>query len=60
MGVSDHSLIYVVRKIHSYLKPHASKKVEFRSFKQFNVENFEGRPYKLTVLKVDRETDIDN
>ncbi len=40
MGVSDHSLIYVVRKINSYLKPHASKKVEFQSFKHFNVENF--------------------
>ena len=40
MGVSDDSLIYVVRKINSYLKPHASKKVKFRSFKHFNVENF--------------------
>ena len=60
MGVSDHSLIYVVRKINSYLKPHASKKVEFRSFKHFNVENFKVDLINLPWYLVDRETDIDN
>ncbi len=50
MGVSDHSLIYVVRKINSYLKPHASKKVE----------NFKIDLINLPWYLVDRETDIDN
>ena len=55
-----YSLIYVVRKIHSYLKPHASKKVEFRSFKHFNVENFKVDLINLPWYLVDREADIDN
>jgi hypothetical protein len=60
MGVSDHSLIYVVRKINAYLKPHASKNVEFRSFMHLNVENFKVDLINLPRYLVHRETDIDN
>ena len=40
VGLSDHSLVYAVRKINSLPKCNRTRKIEVRNFKNFNSERF--------------------
>ena len=40
VGLSDHSLVYAVRKINSLQKWNRTREIEVRSFKNFNSERF--------------------
>ena len=40
LGISDHSLIYAIRKLNCIPKTRAQTSVEYRNFKNFNAESF--------------------
>ena len=58
VGFSDHSLIYIVRKINNPFKHKRKKEVEIRNFKNFNSEHFLEDLRKKPWGKVEYETDV--
>ena len=58
MGFSDHSLIYIVRKINNPFKHKRKKEVEIRNFKNFNSEHFLEDLGKQPWGEVEYETDV--
>ncbi len=40
LGISDHSLIYAIRKLNYVPKTEARNSIEYRNFKHFNAESF--------------------
>jgi hypothetical protein len=40
LGISDHGLIYAIRKLNYVPKTGSRNQIEYRNFKQFNAESF--------------------
>ena len=57
LGVSDHNLIYVVRKINSNVKINSHRCIEIRNYKHFNCDKFLEELWKPWDL-IDHESDI--
>ena len=57
--ISDHYMIVIVRKINVYCKQKCHKKVEFRNFKYFNVENFLADLLSLEWDSLDNQSCVD-
>ena len=58
LGVSDHNLIYVVRKINSNVKINSHRCIEIRNYKHFNCEKFLEELWKQPWDLIDHESDI--
>ena len=61
MGISDHSLIYAIRKINPVTKTRSNATtIEFRNMKRFNQQQFIvdllGQPWELIVLEKDTDS----
>ena len=52
-GISDHSLIYATHKLNSMPKSGSHGPVEFRNFKNFNVQSFLNDLYMLPWAQLD-------
>ncbi|XP_028414633.1 uncharacterized protein LOC114537740 [Dendronephthya gigantea] len=59
-GISDHNLIYGIRKINSVLNTRKANKVEVRNMKRFNEQRFNEdlltQPWEQIVLKSDSDS----
>ena len=58
LGVSDHNLIYVVRKINSNVKINSHRCIEIRNYKHFNCDKFLEELWKQPWDLIDHESDI--
>ena len=58
LGVSDHNLIYVVRKINSNVKINSHRCIEIRNYKHFNCDKFLEEFWKQPWDLIDHEYDI--
>ena len=59
LGISDHSLIYAIRKLNSVIKGDRQNLVEFRNFRKFNVECFLNDLYMLPWVELDSKQNVD-
>ena len=58
LGVSDHNLIYVVRKINPNVKINSHRSIEIRNYKHFNCEKFLQELSSQPRDIIDQESDI--
>ncbi len=60
LGISDHSLIYAIRKLNYVPKTEARNSIEYRNFKHFNAESFLNDLYILpSSSELDDKQNID-
>ena len=59
LGISDHSLIYAIRKLNCIPKTRAQTSVEYRNFKNFNAESFLSDLYILPWTEIDNKENVD-
>ena len=59
LGISDHSIIYAIRKLNCILKTRAQTSVEYRNFKNFNAESFLSDLYILLWTEIDNKENVD-
>ena len=58
-GISDHSLIYAIRKINAKPITESQGYVEFRNFKKFKVSNFLNDLYGVPWEEIRNKSDVD-
>ena len=59
LGISDHSLIYAIRKLNCIPKTRTQTSVEYRNFKNFNAESFLSDLYILPWTEIDNKENVD-
>jgi hypothetical protein len=59
LGISDHNLIYVVRRAGPKAWPHSHKNIEIRNFKHFNCNSFHDDLYNQPWDHIDQESNTD-
>ena len=59
LGISDHSLIYAIRKLNYVPKIGARNLIEYRNFKYFNAESFLNDLYILPRIEIDKKENVD-
>ncbi len=59
LGISDHSLIYAIRKLNHVPKTRARNLIEYRNFKNFSPENFLSDLYIMPWCEIDDKQNID-
>ena len=59
LGISDHSLIYAIRKLNYVPKIGARNLIEYRNFKYFNAESFLNDLYILPWIEIDKKENVD-
>ena len=59
LGISDHSLIYAIRKLNYVPKTGSRNQIEYRNFKQFNAESFLNDLYILPWSELDNKQNVD-
>ena len=60
LGISNHSLIYAIRKLNYVPKTEARNSIEYRNFKHFNAESFLNDLYILPWSELDDKQNIDD
>ena len=59
LGISDHSLIYAIRKLNYVPKTGSRNQIEYRNFKQFKAESFLNDLYILPWSELDNKQNVD-
>ena len=59
LGISDHNLIYAIRKLNCIPKTRTQTSVEYRNFKNFNAESFLNDLYILPWTEIDSKENVD-
>ena len=59
-GASDHSLIYVVRKINAITKTNTTKETSFRNFKHFDSSAFQENLFRQPWYTIDTLSNVDD
>ena len=59
LGISDHSLIYAIRKVNAKPITESQGYVEFRNFKKFKVSNFLNDLYGVPWEEMRNKSDVD-
>ena len=59
LGISDHSLIYAIRKLNYVPKTGSRNQIEYRNFKHFNAQSFLNDLYILPWSELDNKQNVD-
>ena len=58
LGISDHSLIYAIRKLNYIPKTGSRNSIEYRNFKKFNAESFLNDLKSLFIQVLDKHAPL--